>query len=310
MKKLIIPFIIIMILLTGCKSDEISDKKSIGVSIIPQKTFVKKIVGDKFNVVTLIPPGSSPTSHQPSVKELEIISQSDLYFSIGVPTENANILPTISEYENLKIIDLQKRVDEFYQPRYFGSHDEDEHAHEENEYDEEKHVNEEDNDDHNHEGRDPHIWLSPKRAIKIVEIMTDELSRTYPDDEEFFRKNANSYIQELKELDNYAIENLSNLDNKSFLIYHPSYGYFADDYNLEMIAIERDGKDSSINQIDSIVNIATKENIKTIYYQEEMSSKQAKIVANEINGQVYKLKPLSPNYIESLKDIVNQLVGE
>lgn len=291
MKKFFV-LIITIILLSGCSASESNNKEIIGVSIVPQETFAKAIIGENYEVVTLIPPGSSPETHQPSIRTLEKLNRAKLYFSIGVETEKANILPTITEYENLEIIDLANAVDQIYPPRYFSE------------------DNDENEQNHDHNGRDPHIWLSPKRVIVIVEIMTEKLINAYPKDKDLFLKNSKNYIKKLNDLDKHIQMKIKNADTKDFIIYHPSYGYFAEDYDLNMIEIETDGKKASINRIDEIAKIAKEKNIKTIYYQEEMSFKQAEIIANEIDGEIIKLKPLSSNYIESQKEFINTLVGD
>ncbi len=285
MKKIIL-LLLSVLLITGCNSntENIENKKNtIAVSIVPEENFVEKIVGDKFNIITLIPPGSSPSSHQPSPKQLQELSNADLYFTIGVETEKANILPMISEYKNLKIIDIANEVDSIYPARYF---------------------------DNNKLSRDPHIWLSPKRAIEIVKIMEKELINQYPEYKDIFYTNSENYISELNILDSLIKEKVNSLENKDFIIYHPSYGYFADDYNLNMIEIEVEGKNASIDKLNEIIKYAKENNLKAIYYQAEMSSKQAKIIASEIDIATIKLEPLGKNYIESLKFLINSMVGE
>lgn len=290
---------------------EKEDPKIIGVSIVPQETFVKAIVGENYEIITLIPPGSSPASHQPSIRTLQNLSEAELYFSIDVPTEISNIRPMLKEYENLKIVDLADQVDEIYPPRYFGENDIlDDHDHDDHGHDDDHDTEVTETDDHNHEGRDPHIWLSPKRAIAMVEIMTEELVKAYPEDEALFIENSNNYIQELQNLDTYIQSKIKEAKTKDFIIYHPSYGYLADDYGLNMIEIEYDGKEANINELNRIIKVAEEKNITDIYYQEEMSVKQAKIVANELNGKVVKLTPLSADYIESQKHFIDTLVGE
>jgi len=293
MKKLLV-LLVIAVLVSSCSTPKTNNKEVVGVSIVPEETFAKAILGEDYEIVTLIPPGSSPESHQPSIRTLEKLSQGKLYFSIGVKTEEANILPTIKEYENLEIVNLAEAVDQVYPPRFFGeAHGEDDHE-----------------EGHNHAGRDPHIWLSPKRVITIVETMTDELIKTYPEDEELFLENSKNYIKELKSLDDYITSKVKDLETNDFIIYHPSYGYFADDYGLNMIAIETDGKKASINRLDEIARIAQDKNINVVYYQEEMSFKQAEIIANEMNGDIVKLTPLSGDYIESQKAFIDTLVGD
>jgi len=284
MKKILL--LLAVLLLTGCNSNtqNIETKKNtIAVSIIPEENFIRKIVGDDFNIITLIPAGSSPSSHQPSPKQLQELSTADLYFTIGVETEKANILPVISEYKNLKIIDIANEIDSIYEPRYF---------------------------DNNKLSRDPHIWLSPKRVIEIVKIMEKELINQYPEYKNIFSSNSENYISELNILDSFIKEKINSLENKDFIIYHPSYGYFADDYNLNMIEIEVEGKNASINKLNNIIKYAKKNNLKSIYYQAEMSSKQAKIIASEINGTAIKIEPLSKNYISNIKLLINSLAGE
>ncbi|MDM8535109.1 zinc ABC transporter substrate-binding protein [Clostridiaceae bacterium HSG29] len=285
MKKIIL-LLLTVLLITGCNSNtqNIENKKNtIAVSIVPEENFIEKIVGDEFNIITLIPSGSSPSSHQPSPKQLQELSNADLYFTIGVETEKANILPIISEYENLKIVDIATEIDSIYQPRYF---------------------------DNNKLSKDPHIWLSPKRAIEIVKIMERELINQYPEYEDIFSSNSKNYISELNILDSFIKEKVTTFDNKDFIIYHPSYGYFADDYGLNMIEIEVEGKNASIDKLNEVIKYAKENNLKSIYYQAEMSSKQAKIIASEINIKTIKLEPLGKNYIESLKFLINSMVGE
>lgn len=297
MKKLLV-LLIIALSVSGCSTTEPNAKEIIGVSIVPQETFAKAILGENYEVVTLIPPGSSPTSHQPSIRTLQKLNEAKLYFSIGVETEEANILPTIKEYDNLEIIDLAKAVDEIYPARFFV---EDEEDHDASEAEEEN---------HDHDGRDPHIWLSPKRAIAMVEIMTEELIKTYPEDKALFIENKEKYKEKLIALDQYIQSRVENANTKDFIIYHPSYGYLADDYGLNMIEIETDGKAANINRLDEIAKIAKERHINAVYYQEEMSFKQAEIIANEIDGEIVKLRPLSADYIEGQKNFIDTLVGE
>jgi|LGVF01.1.fsa_nt_gb zinc transport system substrate-binding protein len=281
MKKIIISLLLInILLLSSCSSNEETTKPSIAVSIVPEEQFLRKIVLDKYDIVTLIPSGSSPETYQPSPKQLRALEESDLYFSIGVATEKANILPILDDNKKIDIIDLAEGVDLLFEPRYF---------------------------DLKETSRDPHIWLSPKRTIEIVKIMEKELIVKYPEDKDFFSKNANDYILELEDLDNYIKEKIALLENKNFIIYHPSYGYFAKDYGLNMIAIELNGKTANIDRLDTIIEIAEKENIRAVYYQSEMSSKQAKIIASEIGAIAIQIEPLSLDYIKNQKILIDTM---
>lgn len=129
---------------------EDKEKIKIAVSIVPQATFVKAVGGDWVDVVTMIPPGNSPSNYQPTPKEMTNLSEAEIYFAIEVPTEKANILEKVEEFnKDIKVVSLADKVAEIYEDRNFTEDEEHSHDHEEDEH-------------HHHDGRDPHIWLSPK----------------------------------------------------------------------------------------------------------------------------------------------------
>lgn len=301
MKKqlaIIISILVIFSSLIGCTKKNIdnkSSKKVVVVSVVPEKTFVKAVAGELVDVVTMIPPGNSPANYQPNPKQMVEFSKADIYFTIGVSTEETNILPKAQELnEDIKIISLTDKVGEKYEHRYF------EDAHEEHEE-----HNEQGHEDHKHEGRDPHIWLSPKRVKVMIETIAEELSIIDEKNMETYKKNAEKYISELDKLDNEIKETLAKSEGKSFIIYHPSIGYFADDYGLNMIAIEAEGKEATARGMQKVIEEAKGKNINVVFYQAEIDSRQSKTIAEEINGKVEKVDPLAEDYINNLRKIAN-----
>jgi len=281
---------------TGCsgKSSPSDGKITIAVSIVPEETFVRAVAGDKAEIVTMIPPGKSPENYSPTPQEMESFSRADLYFSIGVPAEEVSILPKAKDFNSkIKIVDLADIVGEVYPHRYF---------------DEDEQGSHNDEDGHQHEGRDPHIWLSPKRVMVMIDVIAQELSDFDPQNKSLYEKNAQDYIKELEELDSEIRQNLSNIKNKTFIVYHPAFGYFADDYGLNMIAIENEGKEATAKDLQYVIDIARNEEIKVVFYQAETDSKQARTLAEEIGGKVQMLEPLSADYINNLRKMANAFV--
>lgn len=248
---------------------------------------IETIVGDDYDVLAIVPPGASPVNYEPSPLEMEYLSNAELYFTIQVPTELSNILPKIEQFNpDINLIEVDEIIAETYPFREFES-------------------DHEDHDDHgNH---DPHIWLSPKRMIIAIEIITNQLIEYNPERADYYEENGEQYIAELHSLDRYINEKAAQLSVKSFIIYHPSYGYFADDYGFEMIAVEEDGKEETAKGIASIVDYAVKHEIKVIFHQAEVDSQQAKTIASEIGGVTKMLTPLSEDYINSMKEVIDTL---
>ncbi|MTI69891.1 MAG: ABC transporter substrate-binding protein [Firmicutes bacterium] len=288
-KVLNVSIIVLMIYLAfvGCSNKDISentikneDKPIIAVSIVPQKTFIKAVAGDLVNVITMIPPGNSPANYKPTPKQMVSLSDAKIYFTIGVPTEKANIIPKLEDInENIKLIALEDKVSEFYPVRYFN-----------------KEVK---------ENKDPHIWLSPKRVKVMVKEIRDELINLDPKNKDTYSDNASKYLNKLNRLDNEIKESLSGLKSKDFITYHPSLGYFSDDYGLNMISIEKSGKEATTKRLQQIIDLARKKEIKYILYQKEFDGEQAKTIASEINGETIKYNPLSGDYIKNIKNIIN-----
>lgn len=307
--------------LVGCTQSGTSDKEEktlkVAVSIPPQASFVKAVGGDYVDVTTMIPPGNSPANYQPSAKEMQGLSDAKVYFSIDVPAEVGFIMPRLSTInKDIKVVELFEAVEEKYPVRYFNEDSEtkleedhvegEDHEEGEEHADGEEHVEGDEHDEHDHTGADPHIWLSPKRTIVMVEKIRDELVAMLPEQKATFEENAAAYIKKLEDLDNYIKESLSSVDKqKSFIMYHPSLGYFADDYNLNMVAIESSGKEATAKGLQRVIDFAKSQDVKVIFYQKEFSAKQAGIIAKEIDGTVQEVNILSEDYVDNLKKIAD-----
>ena len=290
---LILMILFISALLFSCNIKEDSNKKTIvAVGVVPQAAFVNMVSMGNVEIVILIPPGYSPANYQPSSREMQILSDADIYFTLQMPTEEANILPKIKNFnKDIKIVNLREIVSEVYPLIYVNGHD-----------------HEAEHDDGGDDlSVDPHLWLSPKRSIVMVQAIADELSKFDPINELAYQENAADYIKQIESLDKEITIRLANIGRRAFMIYHGSYGYFADDYNLEMISIEVAGKQATAAEIEKVIQHALDEKIKIIFYQEEFDDNQAQTIAEEIGGKVVQVSPLSENYLQAMRDFVYAL---
>lgn len=300
--------------LTSCSTNKSnqelidSEVPIVAVSIVPEAAFVEEVAGNLVKVVTMIPPGNSPANYQPTPKLMSEFSEAEIYFTIGVNAESSIAPKAIELNEDIKLVALDTLVEEKYPSRYFSDssmdmHEEDHIEDHEEDMHEEDHI--ENHDGHVHEvgGKDPHLWLSPKRVKEMVIIIRDELIELDPEHKIAYETNAEAYLKEINTLDDQLLEITSNLKNRSFIMYHPSLGYFADDYNLKMVAIEANGKKATVEQMSEVIDFAKNNSIKVILYQEEFDSSQANTVANEIGGKALKINPLDYNYTEQMVSI-------
>lgn len=308
----------LVILLAGCSTTESnegvevdgqtdSQTFQVAVSIVPQATIVEAIAGDFVDVVTMIPPGNSPANYAPTQKEMAQLSESEIYFAIGVPTEVANILPLLeSEGYDVEVLHLDERVDAVYPARHFGEM-EDDHDHEAEESHEDDHdhdeVVHEEAHDHEEASRDPHIWLSAKRIQLMAEEMAAALIKLDPEHEAEYAHNLEAFLVTLKTTNDELETMLAHMAGETFLIYHPSLGYFADEYGLKMLALENDGKSATVQGMATVIDFARDHHIKTVFYQAEFDAKQAQLLAEEIGGEAVQLNPLSKELVSNLKEM-------
>jgi zinc transport system substrate-binding protein len=198
-----------------------------------------------------------------------------VYFTIGVPTESGNILPNI---QNVEIVSLEALVGEVYPDRTFSDG-----------------------------GRDPHIWLSITRVKEIVKIIRDKLQEIDPANAETYQSNAETFTSQLTDTDNTIRNIFSDVTMNTFIVYHPAFGYFADEYGLNMVAIEEEGKEATAIELQSIIDLARDDQIEYIFKQPEIDSSQVQSIADEINAEIITLNPLSADYCNNLISIANAI---
>ena len=99
------------------------------------------------------------------------------------------------------------------------------------------------------------------------------------------------------------------IKNRKFIVFHPAFGYIAEDYSLTMYSLEHEGKEATPRHLQKMIDIAKAENIKAVFYQEEQDSSQSEAFAEEIGGKTIQLSPLSADYIENLRNMA-ELMAE
>ena len=247
-------------------SNNVNGEINIMVSILPQVDFVKNIGEDKVNIKAMIPPGFSPATYEPSIEQLKKLSETDLYIRVGcIPFEKTQMKRLEDLNSEMKIVDSSKGI-AIYE-------------------------------------NDPHIWLSPKLVKIQVENIYLALAKIDPENRDFYKKNKSEYIDELDDLDIELKNVFSKMQGKKILVFHPAFGYLARDYGFEQIAIEIDGKEPSAENLVRIIDMAKKENIRTIFVQKQFSQKSAEAIAKQISGNVVPLDPLAEDYIGNLRRI-------
>ena len=91
-------------------------------------------------------------------------------------------------------------------------------------------------------------------------------------------------------------------------MFHPAWGYFAKDYNLEQIPIEVSGKEPSAKDIANLVQKAKEQNIKIVFASPQFNPRSAGIIAKEIGGRVVFIDSLAKDYINNMRLVLDELL--
>ncbi|HPG31279.1 MAG TPA: zinc ABC transporter substrate-binding protein [bacterium] len=284
------------------------DKKiKIYSTIQPLVFFIESVAGDKAEVKSMLRPGDNPHTYEPLPSQLMDLSKTDLYIKLGSGIEFENIWmgKIIKINRKMKIINACDSVKllksgELHSHHDHGSHNKDHHSNEE-------HNHKDETGDGGETFFDPHTWLSVSNAIRIVENVKNALCEYDSTNKKFYRTNAQKLIGRLKLLKSEIENNLKNLQNRNFLIFHPSFGYFADEFNLIQIPVELEGKEPGSEQLKKIIDTARKEKIKIIFASPAFNTESAELISKEIDGKVILIDPLAKDYIKNLKSISETL---
>jgi len=263
-----------------------ADPLNVAVSILPQKYFVERIGGKRVNVNLMVKPGDSPATYEPKPEQLAALSETQVYFSIGVPFEDSWLDKIAAANDEMSVVDTSKGikripVDAHYKVKLGGKPHSDA------------------------EGRDPHIWLSPELVKIQSQTMYATLAALDPANEAEYRINLDSFIADIDQLESDIKETLKGIPSRKFMVFHPAWGYFGDNFELEMIPIEVGGQEPSAAELADLIATAEEEDIQVIFAQPEFSTRDAETIADEIGGEVLLISPLAPDWLANMRHVAS-----
>ncbi|NVN55945.1 ABC transporter substrate-binding protein [bacterium Scap17] len=301
----------------------------VAVSVPPIAWMVDQLAGEHVEITTLAKPGDNPHAYDPTPRQVAELSTVPLYLAIGVPFEQVWLPRLEKNNAEMQVVHLEEGLN----TRHFGSGeahhhdhgaDHDEHEHEAHaDHDEHEHEAHADHDEHEHEHEahadhdehehgdlgeaDPHLWLDPQRMQTVVERAAEVLEARLPQHASEIDANEQHLLKALSELDAQIAQTLAPYKGRNFLIFHPSFGYFADRYSLEQHAIEVSGREPTPREMATLITRAKDENIGTIFVSGQFSQTAAKRIASSLEAEVAVLDPLAEDYLDNLKHATEAL---
>jgi zinc transport system substrate-binding protein len=213
------------------------------------------------------------------------IADSDLFVVLGKGVEPwVNKLVASSKLDSAKLVQVSDGI------TLKKHHHDLDGIHHDEDIDED--ISEEDSHkDKNHneheDGLDPHIWLDPVLAQKIVRNIEKGYIRVSPKDSLYFKKNADTLVSKLEELNKRFIATFDSCRSKTIMYAgHFAFGYFADRYNLKYVSPYSGfspNAEPSPSKIAELINKIKEDTVSTIFYEELIEPRVAKTISKEAN---------------------------
>ncbi|MDD5082894.1 MAG: zinc ABC transporter substrate-binding protein [Dehalococcoidales bacterium] len=262
-------------------SQEISsaDKIGVAVSIPPQAEFVARVGGDKVNITIMVPPGANPHTYEPRPNQMTELARVKIYAQLGsgIEFERVYLDKLVAINQDMLLVDCSRGVN------LIASQDPDE------------------------PGMDPHTWLSPLNVRTIVQNICDGLVQIDPANRAYYEDNRDRYLQELADLDQDIRTGLARMTNRTFMVYHPAFAYFAAEYDLVMLPIEAEGKEPTAAALTRLIEQARASQVKTILTSPQFNPQSARIIAEAIGGRLVFIDYLAEGYLASMRQLLDEL---
>jgi zinc transport system substrate-binding protein len=294
-KKVVISGLLILFLITA--QIAFARPLKVFVSILPQKYFVEKIGGDFVEVAVMVQPGASPATYEPKPKQMVALAKSDIYFAIGVPFEKTWLPKIVATNSRMHLVHTQAGIEKMAMKAHHARQGESKHQYGETEP----------GSDHQ-TGKDPHVWLSPPLVMQQARNILNGLETLDPSRRAFYQANYKSFIVELVDLD-LELKRLfeTTADHAEFMVFHPSWGYFAHAYGLEQVPIEIEGKEPKPAELKYLIEHGKKIGIEVIFVQPQFSWQAAQTIAQATTAQIVVVDPLATDWAENLRQVAVKL---
>ncbi len=304
MRKLTIFFVLAMML---SATPALADRISVVTGILPVQYFVEQIGGKQVQVTALVEPGADPHTYEPKPSQMRAVAGADMFLTIGTEFERNWISRFKSANKDLRVFRLDRGIKKIPMVAHGHHHDGEHHEeHAEEHHENGEHHGEEGHEHghHHHGGMDPHIWTSPELVKRIADNILIALVKVDPDHEAAYHANHKLFIAKVDALIDELHDTLSGVPrNAMFMVYHPSWGYFAREFHLVQVPVELEGKAPGPRQLAELIEHAKEHDIKVVFVQPQFSERSARTIAKAIHGEVVKIDPLAYNWYANLRRV-------
>jgi zinc transport system substrate-binding protein len=290
----------------GSGGGDTGGRLAVVASIFPVYDLVRTVAGPDADVMLMLQPGRNEHHFDPTPKEVEQVARARLGVMVGLGLDpwmeklmkdaapKARVLKVGDKVPTLKI-----------QLEAVGDDDDDDDHDKDHHHDkgkakgkgDDKKAKDHDHDhDHDHEkgAVDPHVWLDPQRAKTMVLAIADELAAADAPHTAGYRERAAALAKSLTALDDDVAARMKALPKKQLITFHGSFGYFADRYGLQIVAViePAPGSTPTGDYITKVLKVVNDKKVPALFSEPQLDPRPAKVIADQAKLPLGVLDPV------------------
>jgi len=234
-----------------------------------------------------VPAGKDPHTFELSARDLSRLTSSSAIFTTGMSFESAVLEKLRGMGLRMRVCDMVRGIKKVPLER---------RCHERHECGGHHHEDGEDED-----SMDPHVWLSLANLRVMAENTLADLKALRPEDAAAFDANFKRLAGEMDAAKKDVERILEPFKGRTFLVFHPAFGYFARENGLRQEYMEVEGKSPSPKGLAGIIESAKKHSIRVVFVQPQFDTKQAEALASAIKGAVEPLDDLGEDAVGNIR---------
>lgn len=303
------------------------------VTVEPQAWLVEQVAGPLAQVTVMVPPGADPHTFEPRPSQMAEVARGDLYLSLGLEFETVWLSRFLAANPGLHVAAMDAGIAKLPMPAHGHEHPEGEahgHEHPEGEAHGQDHGHdaghpegephghdaghpegEPHGHDHGHDHDaglpDPHVWLAPELMQAMAATTRDALTQADPANAQAYAAGCEAAVAKARAVHDAIAALFAGLTERRFMVFHPSWGYFAKEFGLVQMPVEGHGSEPGPRAMIGLVAEARKHGVRAVFVSPQFSQRSAGVVAQELGGALVEADPLARDWDANLRAVAQRM---
>ncbi|MFC5470885.1 metal ABC transporter solute-binding protein, Zn/Mn family [Cohnella suwonensis] len=244
-----------LLLLSGCgnksESETASGALKLTTTIGMINDVAREIGGEHVEVTGLMGPGVDPHLYKASQGDIKKLEDADLILYSGLHLEGKMTEMFEKMSKSKRVVAVTKNIPEEKLREADGAHD-------------------------------PHVWFDVSLWMNAAETIRDTLIEADPTNKAAYQSNAEAYLANLKELDDYARAQIDTIpkEGRVMVTAHDAFGYFGAAYDIEVVGLQGISTASEYGSKDVIAlrDMLVERKIKAVFVESSVPKKSIEAV--------------------------------